>query len=112
MIENKTSSTKPDVVTVVYNKFRQATHVIAFDIVYNEQTKEWSYKEETIPAGRFNYGGIVDILIQDVYPVPNMQAVQNNYLKDMQNPDYKAEMDTMQEWRDKAKEIARTVLEQ
>lgn len=100
----------PDVVTVVYNKFRQASHIIAFDITQDLETKEWSWKEEIIPAGKFSYASITDILIQDVYPIPDMQAVQNNYLLDPTNPEAKATFDEMQAWRARAKEIAKEVL--
>ena len=39
-----------------------------------------------------------------------MQAVQNNYLADPEDEDAKAEMDAMQAWRVKTKQVADEVM--
>lgn len=75
------------------------------------KTKEWLYNEVTILPGRDTYGGIVDAIVQAEYPVSNMQAIQNNYLKTNRTLEHEAEMETMQNWRDMAKDVARAAME-
>lgn len=53
---------------------------------------------------------IVDAIVTAGYPNDVMQAVQNNYLADPEDEDAKAEMDDMQAWRVKAKQVADEVM--
>lgn len=59
--------------------------------------------------GRFTYDNIVSAIINQKYSSDKMQAIINNYLFD--NDAYKAEFEEMQNYRQKAKEIARNLLE-
>ena len=59
--------------------------------------------------GRFTYDNIVAAIISQKYDSNKMQAIINNYLFD--NDAYKAEFEEMQNYRKKAKEIARNLLE-
>ena len=53
---------------------------------------------------------IIDTIVTAGYPTDVMQAVQNNYLANPKDADAKAEMDAMQAWRQKAKQVADEVL--
>ena len=53
---------------------------------------------------------VVDAIVTAGYPNDVMQAVQNNYLADPEDKDAKAEMDAMQAWRVKAKQVADEVM--
>ena len=53
---------------------------------------------------------IIDAIVTAGYPNDVMQAVQNNYLADPEDKDAKAEMDAMQAWRVKAKQVADEVM--
>lgn len=53
---------------------------------------------------------IVDAIVTAGYPNDVMQAVQNNYLANPKDKDAKAEMDDMQAWRVKAKQVADDVM--
>ncbi len=53
---------------------------------------------------------VVDAIVTVGYPNDVMQAVQNNYLADPEDKDAKAEMDAMQAWRVKAKQVADEVM--
>jgi hypothetical protein len=59
--------------------------------------------------GRFTYESIVSAIINQKYSSDEMQAIINNYLLD--NDAYKAEFDEMQNYRKKAKEIAKNLIE-
>ena len=63
----------------------------------------------TIGPGRFTYENIVSAIINQKYSSDEMQAIINNYLLD--NDAYKAEFDEMQNYRKKAKEIAKNLIE-
>lgn len=77
----------------------------------DQETKEWLYNKVTILPGHDTYEGIVDAIVQAEYPVSNMQAVQNNYLKKNRTLEHEAAMDALQNWRDMAKDIARAAME-
>ena len=53
---------------------------------------------------------IIDAIVTAGYPNDVMQAVQNNYLADPEDKDAKAEMDAMQAWRVKSKQVADEVM--
>ena len=84
-----------------------------YDINFNiVKEQDWySYEQVKIPNGRFDYGGIVDSLVQYKYPNDKMQSVINNYLLEPDNAEYVAEFNEMQAWRKEAKEIAKQALE-
>ena len=83
-----------------------------YDINFNiVKEQDWySYEQVKIPNGRFDYGGIVDSLVQYKYPNDKMQSVINNYLLEPDNAEYVAEFNEMQAWRKEAKEIAKQAL--
>jgi hypothetical protein len=101
------SKTKPDIVEmdVVYATRRYAVNI---DIYYDNGIYEWERVE--IPAGRFDYGGIIDALVTFKYPIDKMQAVINNYLLDPEDAYAVDEFNKMQAWRKEAKEIAKEAL--
>ena len=70
----------------------------------------YEYEHVDIPAGKFDYSGVVDALIQHKYPIDKMQAVINNYLLDPEDAYAIAEFNKMQAWRKEAKEIAKEAL--
>ena len=77
-----------------------------YDINFNIiKEQDWySYEQAKIPNGRFDYGGIVDTLVQYKYPNDKMQAVINNYLLEPENEEYVTAFNEMQAWRKEAKE--------
>lgn len=101
------SETKPDMVEmdVVYATRRYAVNI---DICDKNGIYEWERVE--IPAGRWDYAGVVDALVQYKYPIDKMQAVINNYLLDPEDAYAIDEFNKMQAWRKEAKEIAKEAL--
>ena len=83
-----------------------------YDINFNiVKEQDWySYEKVKIPNGRFDYGGIVDSLVQYKFPNDKMQAVINNYLLEPENEEYVTAFNEMQTWRKEAKEIAKEAL--
>ena len=67
----------------------------------------------TIQLGisKFNYGGIIDALINYKYPIDRMQAIINNYLLDPNDESINQEFIEMQKWRSESKQIAKEILE-
>lgn len=110
-METQRSSKKPEFVTRMRNKFHQNYFIVTFNVRQNPETKEWLYNEVTILPGHNTYEGIVDTIVQAEYPVPNMQAIQNNYLRTNRTQEHEADMETMQNWRDMAKDVARDAME-
>lgn len=84
-----------------------------YDINIDVEPMDGGYKWEQVQLTKekWNYGGIVDALIQHKYPVDKMQAVINNYLLDPNDEAVIQEFNEMQEWRKQAKEIAKQALE-
>ncbi len=64
----------------------------------------------TLMPGHWTYDDIVAAVVTAEYPGDRMQAVVNNYLLDPSNEDTKAEFDEMQQWRAKAKSLAKECL--
>ena len=60
---------------------------------------------------KFNYGGIIDALINYKYPIDRMQAIINNYLLDPNDESINQEFIEMQKWRSESKQIAKEILE-
>lgn len=71
----------------------------------------YKYNQVEIPAGKFDYSGVVDALVQYKYPIDKMQATINNYLLDPNDAYAIEEFNKMQAWRKEAKEIAKQALE-
>ena len=90
--------------TQTYNKYRQ--RVITVNVV----VKEGDERAIDLAPGRPFYDDIVDTIISNVYPDSKMQAIINNYLLDPSNPDTLAEFNDMQDFRKKAKAIAKEIL--
>lgn len=71
----------------------------------------YSWREISINYLDFNYGGLVNALIELEYNQSEMTAIINNYLLDQEDEDIKAEFVKMQECRKKAKKIAKKIIE-
>lgn len=69
-----------------------------------------SCKSVTLPPGEWSYDTIVDALVTAEYPSAKMQAIVNNYLATPDDPDIRAEFDTMQQWRKTSKLLAKQLL--
>ena len=52
---------------------------------------------------------IITQIIREKYSASQVEAIVNNYLSDMSNEEYAKEFNELQEWRKKAKSIARKV---
>ena len=67
----------------------------------------------TIQLGisKFNYGGIIDALINYKYSTDKMQAIINNYLLEPSDESANQEFIEMQHWRSESKQIAKEILE-
>ena len=103
-----TSDTKPNIVET-YIEFATKRYVVNIDVIHN--IDEWEYDRVSIPAGKWDYSGVVDALVQYKYPIDKMQAVINNYLLDPTDEETVKEFNEMQAWRKEAKEIAKQALE-
>lgn len=90
--------------TLAYNRYRQ--RVITVNVV----VKEDDTRSIALAPGRLQYDDIVDTIISSVYPNSKMQAVINNYLLDPENPSTLAEFNEMQDFRKKAKTIAKEIV--
>lgn len=88
--------------------FGRITFFINIDIKFAEGM--FHYDRIEISYDRFEYGGVVDSLIQFKYPIDKMQAVINNYLLDPNDAYAIDEFNKMQAWRKEAKEIAKEAL--
>ena len=102
-----TSDTKPNIVET-YIEFATKRYAVNIDVIHN--IDEWEYDRVSIPAGKWDYAGVVDALIQYKYPIDKMQAVINNYLLDQEDAYAIDEFNKMQAWRKEAKEIAKEAL--
>lgn len=71
-----------------------------------------SCKSLTLPPGEWSYDAIVDALVTAEYPTAKMQAIVNNYLATPDDPDIRAEFDTMQSHRKASKLLAKQLLEE
>jgi len=99
-----TSQQRPDEVTLSYNRFRQETRTIAFDIV--PAADGYEYETVTVPPGYWSRDGLISLIIEEHYTRDRMDAVVNNYLSDMTNAKHIAAMKEMQDWRTHAKAVA------
>ncbi len=102
-----TSNSKPERVTVSYNRFRQKVRSIAIDITVVPDG--YVYDTVPVPPERYNYEGVVDALVSHKFPTDKMQAIINNYLLDVQDEKALREFREMQLWRSEAKQIAREI---
>lgn len=101
------SDTKPNIVET-YIEFATKRYAVNIGAAYN--IDGWEYDRVIIPAGKWDYSGVVDALVQYKYPIDKMQAVINNYLLDPNDEYAISEFNTMQAWRKEAKEIAKEAL--
>lgn len=102
------SETRPELVEVY---IIQATRRYFVNIDLEEIDKTYRWKQVEISAGKWNYAGVVDALVQHKYPIDKMQAVINNYLLEPENKEYITAFNEMQAWRKEAKEIAKEALQ-
>jgi len=99
-----TSQQRPEEVTLSYNRFRQETRTIAFDVVQTEEGYE--YETVSVPPGYWSRDSLISLIIEEHYPKDRMDSVVNNYLSDMTNAKHIAAMKEMQDWRLHAKAVA------
>lgn len=101
------NSVKPNFIEQVVIKGR-----ITFFVNLNIELIDDMYQYDSIMVeyGRWDYGGIIDALVQYKYPIDKMQAVINNYLLDPNDAYAVSEFNAMQAWRKEAKEIAKEAL--
>lgn len=102
-----TSDTRPQLVEQ-YVLYATKRYNINIDVV--EAKNGYEYDQVEIPAGKWDYSGVVDALISYKYPIDKMQAVINNYLLDPNDTYAIDEFNKMQAWRKEAKEIAKEAL--
>lgn len=101
------SEVRPELVDK-YILFATQRYAVNIDVV--EKGNSFIYEQVEIPAGRWEYSGVVDALVQFKYPIDKMQAVINNYLLDPEDAYAIDEFNKMQAWRKEAKEIAKEAL--
>lgn len=90
---------------------------INFDIK-EEKNGEYNYRWQsvTLELSVWGYDEIVSAIVKNLYPSDRMESVINNYLTIEKVSDaekveeYRQEMAEMQEWRVKAKEMAKDLL--
>ena len=104
-----TSTNKPDLVDKYYER-GLPQYYINFNVVQVD-FDTWEHDQVRITSDKWNYGGIVDVLIQFYYPNDKMQSVINNYLLEPDNVEFIKDFQDMQEWRKEAKKIAKEALE-
>lgn len=91
-----------------YKVLGSINHTVNINITESENGYTWEAVH--VPAGRWNYSGVVDALVQHKYPTDLMQATINNYLLDPSDEYAVSEFNKMQAWRKEAKEIAKEAL--
>lgn len=69
---------------------------------------EYNHKEALQES---DYGPMVSAIIRSEYSEDAVEAIVNNYLADSENSDHTAEFQQLQEWRAKAKQAARTIID-
>lgn len=92
---------------------REGNHLL---LCFDEQKVEFDGKTRyTYETARVafppKYGEVVSDIINDHYTADEMQAIINNHLMESESEEHHAEFVAMQEWRAKAKEIARRVID-
>lgn len=98
---------KPNLVNT-YLMNGQRWYDVNINVVQHDNTYSW--EQISIPSNKFNYSGVVDMLIVHKYPNDKMQAVINNYLLDQNDQQAISEFNEMQEWRKYSKELAKDIL--
>lgn len=109
-------ATPPNPVEVV-KKYGMKQRTINFDI-REEKNGEYNYRWQsvTLDLSVWGYDEIVSAIVKNLYPNDRMESVVNNYLTvdDVEDAEkaeeYRNEMAEMQEWRIKAKQMAKGLL--
>lgn len=99
--------------SIRHNKYRQVIVSITATIIQEatlDGEKEIEITVEFKP-GKPTYGDVVNAIVSRIYPNPDMQAIQNNYLLDPQDPVAQDEFTAMQKVRAQAKAIAKNALQ-
>lgn len=102
--------------SIQHNKYRQRIVSIAATVVQVIKQGEKKVEKEIeitveFEPGTPTYGDIVNAIVSRIYPNPDMQAIQNNYLLDPKDPVALDEFNAMQEVRAQAKTIAKNALQ-
>jgi hypothetical protein len=100
----------PEVVTKTING--SVCTVIPLVLKEGDETTEQPYEwiDIILRPASFNYGGIVDAIVNLKYSLSEVVAILNNYLSDMTDDEAKREFDELQAWRRHAKEYAKKLL--
>lgn len=109
-------ATSPAPVEVV-KKYGMKQRTINFDIK-EEKNNEYNYRWQsvTLDLSVWGYDEIVSAIVKNLYSSDRMESVINNYLtiEDVVDAEkaeeYRQEMAEMQEWRVKAKQMAKDLL--
>lgn len=88
------------------------TEVIRFDIREVEEGFECNEVEYNHKEGlsSSDFGSMVSCIIRGKYSEDDVEAILNNYLADPENERYVAEFNSLQSWRNEAKERTRSIL--
>lgn len=84
-----------------------------------EMSGYYRYKSVTLRPGQWDYASIVSALVSAEYPRDRMEAIVNNFMRTLggqelaeeKRQEYLSEYREMETFRDRAKSLARTLLE-
>lgn len=82
-------------------------NLVCFSIVFSMDDVNM---EKIVSPSKFNYSGIIDMLVRIKYPEDKMQAIINNYLLDPTDTDVLTEFTEMQNYRKECKSFAKKIL--
>ena len=104
-----------DIKKVDYANRKRNTFFFRYDI-QEEPTQEghdllYSFAYSLLNGAEISYGNVVSDIIESRYPQSVMDATINNYLSDPTG-EHLEEWNAMQEWRNKAKEEAKELLQE
>lgn len=76
---------------------------------YNNKNRILTDKVSII-CDTYNVSNLINAFIREKYSASQVEAIVNNYLLDDTNKEYLKEFNDMQEWRKKAKNIAKKIV--
>lgn len=99
--------TAPEVVTKTING--TLCTVVPFVVTDGDESKGVPYEwiDIILRPASYNYGGVVDAIVNLKYSLSEVLAIFSNYLSDMTDEESKREFDELQAWRKVAKDYSR-----
>lgn len=90
------------------------TTLINFDVQVSEDKEQgnYSYLQLELYPSQMNKAHIINAIIRSKYQQQDVEAIQNNYLADMEDIQARQEFGELQQWRAMAKNIAKEVLDE